>query len=1027
LKLSSVSHEHHRFTNLLDVLRFRAAAQSGRFRFLDATGAVESQWSTRELLRHSFGVARALDCFPRGSRIAIVHPPGLPYASAFYGTIAAGMIPVPVYPPDRAALAQSLPRLEIIFENAAVVALLTSKSLEPLFDRIEEKSPIAALPRIVSSELEPSDDDGRPAPAAKDVAFLQFTSGSTQSPRGVRVTHANLLHNSRLIETVFDNRQAMTGVSWLPPYHDLGLIGGIVQPVFAGFDIDLMSPLTFLRRPERWLQAISHSRARLTAAPNFAYAMCVRRVPDEVVRSLDLSCLEYALCGAEPIQIDVLRSFAEKFAPAGLKRDALKPCYGLAEATLLVSATRRGSGLRTVRIDEDALSRNRVEPRADGGREIISCGALAPELQVRIVDSQTGETTSGVGEIIVDGPSIAHGYHEAPSETARTFTLRGLKTGDLGFVHEGELYVVGRAKELMIVRGRNFYPQDLEHELKTHLPVLRDARVIAGTFDPDDSALPAILVEARNAGAEHAALVRAVQAAIRRSVGVAIEAAVVAKGSVFRTSSGKLERRRTLAALRAGELTVYAASFEIEARIDAHIVEAAEPLGAHGRDHASDEILSHLVTALAGLLRMRPRDVSVDVTLPELGLDSVAAAELNAEIQDRHGVAVEMAFMAGATLRQLAVHVALSEHGPQPRSCDTEHPPVASYIRELSPKDVLARPSLFFFASTEISGARGPMYAGLERAVRFADEAGFEAVWLPERHFHGFGAPFPNPAVLAAALAVQTSSIQLRAGSVVMPLNHPLRVVEDWGMVDRLSAGRVALSFTSGWNPRDFVLNPSDYAQRREKTLEGIELVRKLWRGEPQPFRDGQGQTVEVESFPGPIQRDLQVWLTCTEGRERFAEAGRRGFNVLTALLFMDPKTVGEHIEAYRQARAEAGFDRGHVTVAVHTYVGETEAEARDIARAPLQEYLRSSAGLWAQRSAALATLSEEEKTRALAYATERYMTSSLVGSRRQCAERVRELTQLGADELACLTDFGIGAERAYTGLQLLASVWGVS
>lgn len=1018
-----MSYEHHHLTNLLDVLRARAAAGSGRFRFLDASGAVESEWSTSELLRHSFGVARALDRFPRGSRVAIVHPPGLPYASAFYGAMAAGMIPVPVYPPDRAALAQSLPRLELIFENAGVVALLTSRSIEPLFERIEERNPkLAALPRIVSSELAPCDDDGRPAPRPSDVAFLQYTSGSTQSPRGVRVTHANLIHNSRLIETVFDNRRPMSGVSWLPPYHDLGLIGGIVQPVYAGFNVDLMSPLTFLRRPERWLQAISHSRARLTAAPNFAYAMCVRRIPDETIRTLDLSCLEYALCGAEPIQVDVLRAFAEKFAPAGLKLDALKPCYGLAEATLLVTATRRGSGLATIRVDDEALSRNRVEPRRDGGRELASCGSVAPDLQLRVIDPQTGENTSGVGEIVVDGPSVAHGYHESPSETARTFTLRGLKTGDFGFVHEGELYVVGRAKELMIVRGRNYYPQDLELEVKAQLPALRDAQVVAGTFDPDDSALPVVVVEARAAGEDHAGLVHAIQAAVRRSAGIAIEAAVLAKGSVFRTSSGKLERRRTIAALRAGELTVHAASLEIEARIAAI---AAEPIPALGDGDSSTEILHQLTAALAQLLRLRPRDVDADVPLPELGLDSVAAAELNATIHDRHGVAVEMSFMAGATLRELALHVAHSEPGAS--GADPERPCAASYIREIAPHDVLARPSLFFFASTEVTGARGPMYAGLERAVRFADEAGFEAVWLPERHFHGFGAPFPNPAVLAAALAVQTSNIQLRAGSVVMPLNHPLRVVEDWGMVDRLSAGRVALSFTSGWNPRDFVLNPSDYANRREKTLEGIELVRKLWRGEPQPFVDGQGQTVSVESFPGPLQRDLPVWLTCTEGRERFVDAGRRGFNVLTALLFMDTATLGENIAAYREARAEAGFDPGHVTVAVHTYVGETEAVARDVARAPLQEYLRSSAGLWAQRSAALATLSETEKTRALAYATERYMTSSLVGSRRQCAERVGELSRLGADELACLTDFGIGAERAFTGLQLLASVWGVS
>lgn len=1027
-KLSSESYEHHRASNLLDVLRFRAAANSSKLRFLDAAGNVETQWTVADLLRHSFGVADALAGLPPASRVAIVHPPGLPYASAFYGAIAAGMVPVPVYPPERAALARNLPRLEAIFDNAGVSVMLTSSSTDSLFDRIEDTNPaLAKLPRIVSSELSPSDDDGRRAPRPSDVAFLQYTSGSTQSPRGVRVTHANLLHNSRQIETVFDNHQPMSGVCWLPPYHDLGLIGGIIQPVYAGFDIDLMSPLTFLRRPQRWLEAISRSRARLTAAPNFAYAICVQRIPDAVVPELDLSCLEYALCGAEPIQIDVLRAFADKFEPAGLRLDALKPCYGLAEATLLVTATRRGTGLATLRVDAGALSRNHVELRADG-REVVSCGSVAPELQLRIVDPHSGESVSGVGEIVVDGANVAHGYHESPSETARTFTLRGLRTGDLGFVHAGELFVVGRAKELMIVRGRNYYPQDLEHVVKAELPELRDAHLLAGSFDADDDALPVILVEARAAaGADaHASLVRDVQAAIRRSVGIAIEAAVLAKGSVLRTSSGKLERRRTLAALRDGDLTLYAASPELEARLASISNQTSEPAGSD--DDTSTLILTECVNALAKLLRLRPRDVDVDRLLPQLGLDSVAAAELHAHIHDQHGIALEMAFLASASLREIAQHVAsLQPSAAENAGESARRAPAASYIRELAPKAVLARPSLFFFASTEVVGARGPMYATLERAVRFADEAGFEAVWLPERHFHAFGAPFPNPAVLAAALAVQTTNIQLRAGSVVMPLSHPLRVVEDWGMVDRLSAGRVALSFTSGWNPRDFVLNPSDYGRRREKTMEGIELVRKLWRGDAQPFVDGQGQTVDIESFPGPMQRDLPVWLTCTEGRERFAEAGRSGFNVLTALLFQDTKTLGENIEVYRQARADAGHDRGHVTVAVHTYVGETEAGARDVARAPLQAYLRSSAGLWAQRSAALATMSEAEKTRALAYATERYMTGSLVGSRHECAERIAGLSRLGADELACLTDFGIGAERAFEGLQLLASVWGVS
>lgn len=1025
-KLSPEVHEHHRLTNLLDLLRHRATRGSSDLRFIDASGAVEACWSKHELLRRSFGVARALSHLTPGSRVAIVHPPGLPYVSAFYGAIAAGMVPVPVYPPERAALDRTLPRLEAIATNAGVCALLTARTTDGIFDRIEDKSPwLAALPRIVTCELPGADDDGRPGPAPSDVAFLQYTSGSTRTPRGVRVTHSSLLHNSRMIEAVYDTRPGMTGVTWLPPYHDLGLIGGVVQPVYAGFDIAMMSPLTFLRRPLRWLQTISDTRARMTAAPNFGYAWCIRHVPDEAVAKLDLSSLEFALCGAEPIQPEVLRAFVTKFAPAGLRPSALNPCYGLAEATLLVSASRRATGMTTLRVDANALSQDRVEPRATGGRELVSCGDAAPELQVRIVHPESGEAVSGVGEVVVDGASVAHGYHESPSETARTFTLHGLRTGDLGFVHEGQLYVVGRLKELMIVRGRNFYPQDLEREIKARLPELADAHVVAGTFDEEGAALPVVVVEAlgRERPEAHAQLVFEVQAVIRESFLIAVEAAVLVKGSVYRTSSGKLERRRTLAALREGTLRAHAASPELEALL-ARAADEPEP---GSQEPGSSLVLRELSSSLAQLLRLRPRDVDVDRPLPELGLDSVAAAELQARVYERHRIELDMAYMARTTLRELAERI------EQDQAASDEHAQVhASGIVEVArprcqaaAQDVLARPSLFFFASTEVvGGSRGPMYASLERAVRFADEVGFEAVWLPERHFHGFGAPFPNPAVLAAALAVQTSSIQLRAGSVVMPLNHPLRVVEEWGMVDRLSAGRVALSFTSGWNPRDFVLSPNDYGRRREKTLEGIETVRRLWRGEAQPFVDGQGQTVKVESFPGPIQRDLSVWLTCTEGRERFAEAGRRGFNVLTALLFQDISTLGEHIEIYRRARAEAGHDRGHVTVAVHTYVADSDAQAREAARAPLRAYLQSSVGLWQQRSAALATMSESEKTRALDYATERYMTGSLVGSRAQCVERVRLLSRLGADELACLTDFGVGADRAYAGLQNLASLW---
>lgn len=997
--------EHHSIRNVVDLLRYRASTSANTFTFLGPSGDVEEQWTCSELLRRAFGVAVALKDLEPGSRVAIVHPSGLAYASAFYGSMIAGLVPVPVYPPDHAALDRTLPRLEAIAKNAGVRAILTTNATDTVFAGLADKSPLLArLPRVVTSALPALDDDARPGPSSSDLAFLQYTSGSTGSPRGVRVSHGNLLHNSRLIEAVFETRPGTTGVTWLPPYHDLGLIGGIVQPVYCGMNIVMMSPSTFVRRPSRWLTAMSKYRARMTAAPNFAFAWAARRVTSDELAALDLSNWEVAVCGAEPIHPEVMREFTRTFGPAGFRPEALRPSYGLAEATLLVSAR---AGLSTLRVENDALTRNHVKPCETGGREVVSCGAPAPGVEVRIVDPATGQPRDldTVGEIVIDALSVANGYHEAPSDTARAFTQHGLRTGDLGFMHDGQLFVVGRRKELLIIHGANFHPHDLEAAVVAARPELAKALLVAGMFDEEGDAVPLIVVEATARAVAHASTVVAVQAAVRAAFAISIEAAVVPKGAVFRTSSGKLERRRTLAELRNGSIRPLAASPGIERLLHVSAPETHEGAGS---------VLDHLRRMLAVPLRVRAKDLDVDVVLPQLGLDSVAAAELHASIAEAYGVELDMASLAGATLRGLALRLSTPAHAEQGPRVTTQ----ASTVK-------LARPSLFFFASTEVpGGARGPMYAGLERAVRFADEAGFEAVWLPERHFHAFGAPFPNPAVLAAALAVQTSRIALRAGSVVMPLNHPLRVVEEWGMVDRLSSGRVALSFTSGWNPRDFVLSPSEFKNRREATNDGIETVRRLWRGESQPFVDGRGERVDVGALPGPLQRELDVWLTCTESRERFEEAGRRGFKVLTALLFQDAVTVGENIKAYRAARAAAGHGPGHVTLAVHTYVGQSASEAAQTARAPLRAYLASSVGLWQQRSAALATMGADEKARALEYATGRYMSGSLVGSSEECGHRVRALSELGADELACLTDFGVGAERSHQGLMRLAALW---
>jgi natural product biosynthesis luciferase-like monooxygenase protein len=679
-------------------------------------------------------------------------------------------------------------------------------------------------------------------------------------------------------------------------------------------------------------------------------------------------------------------------------------------------------------VDADALSRDSVQPCEAGGREVVSCGPPAPEVNVRIVHPASGEDCGGaVGEITIDGPSVASGYHDSPTEAARTFTPRGLRTGDLGFLHDGELYVVGRRKEMLIVRGRNYYPHDLEAAVSAAVPALGHSHVVAGTFDEDGDGLPVIVVEPATRKDNHARTVLEIQAAIRQAFSISIDAAVVPKGSVYRTSSGKLERRRTLKALRDGVFEAHAASLMLEGALRARESIATEPLVslAPPASDGVEPILQLLRAQLATLLRVRPHDIAPEQALGETGLDSLAAAELQSHVYELYEVQLDIALIARASLREVAQRVVETRGEIEalrlsagPPAQPSEHPVVQLGL------DALARPSLFFFRST--LSPEGPLYAALERAVRFADEAGFEAVWLPERHFHGFGAPFPNPAVLAAALAVQTTQISLRAGSVVMPVNHPLRVVEEWSMVDRLSGGRVGLSFTSGDNARDFVLSPGDFKQRREKTSEGIATVRKLWRGESLPYVDGHGETVSISSFPEPIQRELPIWLTCAERSERFAEAGRAGFNVLTAPFFEDMSHLGEHIQIYRDARAAAGLDRGHVTVAVHAYVGETSDSARAEAREPLRAYLASSERLWNPRAASAAALTASEESALLDAAIERYMAGCLVGTEDECASRLRALTELGADEIACLTDFGVATDQAYAGLRRLASLWGL-
>lgn len=330
--------------------------------------------------------------------------------------------------------------------------------------------------------------------------------------------------------------------------------------------------------------------------------------------------------------------------------------------------------------------------------------------------------------------------------------------------------------------------------------------------------------------------------------------------------------------------------------------------------------------------------------------------------------------------------------------------------------------SLFYFSSNADEVGEDK-YRLLIEGAKFADTHEFTAVWLPERHFHPFGGLYPNPSVLASALAMVTERVRLRAGSVVLPMHHPVRVAEEWAVVDNLSGGRVDLSLAAGWNPDDFALAPDSFKNRYDLLFSGLDTIRTLWGGGTIALRGGLGQTVQVRVYPQPRQPTLATWITCDGGRERFVQSGERGANVLTALLFQGVAELAEKIAAYREARARHGHDpaEGHVTLMVHSFVGDDLAEVRRIVRGPLIEYLKSAMDLWWKDQGRADDLRPELQEEFLAHGFERFFqSSSLIGTQEKCAAFVDDLQRAGVDEVACLIDFGIDIDTTIHGLHRL-------
>ncbi|HEY6560129.1 MAG TPA: fatty acyl-AMP ligase [Polyangiaceae bacterium] len=552
-----------------EVVRRRSDADDGRpmLRFL-ANGERESEaWSYAELDRRARAIAARLQAScDAGDRALLLYPPGLEYVAALIGCFYAGVIAVPAYPPDPARLGRTLPRLRAIIGDAQATVALTSAAVHQLFAALPWQSEaLGSLLWVVSDEVPggAAEDAYRDPNLGRDaVALLQYTSGSTGTPRGVVIRHGNLLSNSAFIHRGFEHSRESHSVSWLPPYHDMGLVGGILQALYGGFPTTLMSPISFLERPIRWLQAISTYRANASGGPNFAYELCVRRVKPQDLANLDLTCWSIAFCGAEPIRPRALQAFGAAFATAGFAPAALYPCYGLAEATLAVTLSDKGKGFKTCAVDAHALERHVVLERApaDLGEDsekaavsLVGCGRAGAEHEIAIVDPETCERCEPdrVGEVWVRGASIAREYWCRPAESAAAFDARladgsgpYLRTGDLGFLRGEELFVTGRLKDLLIVQGRNFYPHEIEAIAEASHPALRRNCCAVFPVEGEGSGQLVVVCEVDPAAATSW---DDVAWAIRGQVGRQVDARVhgvvlIAPRSLRKTSSGKVQR-----------------------------------------------------------------------------------------------------------------------------------------------------------------------------------------------------------------------------------------------------------------------------------------------------------------------------------------------------------------------------------------------------------------------------------------------------------------------------------------------------
>jgi acyl transferase domain-containing protein/acyl-CoA synthetase (AMP-forming)/AMP-acid ligase II/pimeloyl-ACP methyl ester carboxylesterase len=606
--------------------------------FLQDGETESSCLSYGELQARAKAIAVTLQSYnATGERALLLYQPGIEFITAFLGCLYAGVIAVPAYPPRANRSIERL--LSVVIDADAKFALTTTDLAEKIADKFEEEGHNSL--QFISTDsiaIDLATNWYRPDLKSETLAFLQYTSGSTGQPKGVMVSHGNLLTNSVAINRCFQNTPEQNAVSWLPPYHDMGLIGCIIQPFYVGLSMYIMPPVSFLQRPYRWLQAISKYRANTSGGPNFAYDLCVSQITEAQKANLDLSCWRLAFTGAEPVRADTIMRFSDYFASCGFRQQVFYPCYGMAESTLIITGGDKQVAPIFRDFNQAKLTNNLAleDDSADKVTLVSSGHSLTGQVLAIVNPDDLRECAEGkIGEIWVSSDSVARGYWNKKELTEYAFAatlpnysdLQFLRTGDLGFLKDGELFVTGRLKDLIIIRGRNYYPQDIELTVDEAHEAIRPGCGAAFAVEVEGEERLVITYEVQRTyirKLDVAAVTKAIRTAILQNHELNPYAIVLLKtASVPKTSSGKIQRHACKASFIAGTLEVVGEAISQKSKIK-----------INNQQPATSVVENWLIDSIAQRLGLSSREIDTDEPFASMGLDSVQAVRLSAELED---------------------------------------------------------------------------------------------------------------------------------------------------------------------------------------------------------------------------------------------------------------------------------------------------------------------------------------------------------------------------------------------------------